>query len=52
MRRFNKIAGSNFEHQRHLLMARRVEGRKPGVTLPVIHDELSIGFNFEIVFTV
>jgi len=27
-----KIAGSDFEHQRYLLMARRVEGRTPGVT--------------------
>ena len=28
---------------------RGVEGRKPGIILPATHDELSIGFNFEIV---
>jgi len=28
MRRFDKIAGSNFEHQRFLLMARRVKYRE------------------------
>ena len=30
-----KIAGSNFEHQRFMLMARRAEGRTPGVTRTV-----------------
>ena len=34
MERFDKIAGSDFEHQRFLLMARRAEGRTPGVILP------------------
>ena len=32
-----KIAGSDFEHQRFMLMARRAEGRKPGVTRTVRH---------------
>ena len=41
MRRFGKIAGSNFEHQRFLLMARRAEGRKHGVILPAVYLSLA-----------
>ena len=37
-----KIAGSNFEHQRYWLMARRAEGRTPGVTRTVRHVDASI----------
>ena len=41
MRRFDKIAGSNFEHQRFLLMARRVKYTMYFIILPAMYLSLA-----------
>jgi len=45
MVRFDKIAGSDFEQGREAALARRAEGRRPGVippSPPVNGDELNV----------